>query len=347
MGARLIVLPELSDSGYVFESREEAFSLSGAAHESPTITGWESLAKAHGLHIVAGFSSATAMKLYNSAVDHRPRRAVSAPIARPICGARRAVISSAATSVFRSFTPLRPVGVSSAMMAGSPRLGGSGAAGRRHRLRAHQLGADGRPSRTTCPPWPMSCAWAPRTAIRCSSLPADRIGTERGQPFIGQSLIVDHEGWPVAGPASAGETRILIAECDLARRAAKAHLERLQPGHARPADRSLRGNARHGRFARLVLSRARAQRRHDTQDMNQSTSPAMTFKHLVAAAFCAGMAARPGLAQDTIKIGIPVGLSGANSVVAPSVVQSSRTRRRGDQRRRRHPRPADRTDRRR
>jgi branched-chain amino acid transport system substrate-binding protein len=40
---------------------------------------------------------------------------------------------------------------------------------------------------------------------------------------------------------------------------------------------------------------------------------------LVAAAAIAGGAA----AQDTIKIGVPVGLSGANSVVAPSVVQSS------------------------
>ena len=29
------------------------------------------------------------------------------------------------------------------------------------------------------------------------------------------------------------------------------------------------------------------------------------------------------VAQETVKIGIPVGLSGANSVVAPSVVQSS------------------------
>ncbi len=40
---------------------------------------------------------------------------------------------------------------------------------------------------------------------------------------------------------------------------------------------------------------------------------------LLAAAALAGGAA----AQETVKIGIPVGLSGANSVVAPSVVQSS------------------------
>ena len=32
-------------------------------------------------------------------------------------------------------------------------------------------------------------------------------------------------------------------------------------------------------------------------------------------------------AEDVIKIGVPVGLSGANSVVAPSVVQSAVTRR--------------------
>ena len=32
---------------------------------------------------------------------------------------------------------------------------------------------------------------------------ADRIGAERGQPFIGQSVIVNHTGWPLAGPRPA------------------------------------------------------------------------------------------------------------------------------------------------
>ena len=40
---------------------------------------------------------------------------------------------------------------------------------------------------------------------------ADRVGTERGQPFIGQSLIVSHTGWPVAGPASPDREEILYA----------------------------------------------------------------------------------------------------------------------------------------
>jgi predicted amidohydrolase len=50
---------------------------------------------------------------------------------------------------------------------------------------------------------------------------ADRIGEERGQPFIGRSLVVGPQGWPVAGPASADREEIVQAEVNLsdARRA--------------------------------------------------------------------------------------------------------------------------------
>jgi branched-chain amino acid transport system substrate-binding protein len=49
----------------------------------------------------------------------------------------------------------------------------------------------------------------------------------------------------------------------------------------------------------------------------------MKLRHLTTGVMLAALAAGQAFAQDTIKIGIPVGLSGANSVVAPSVVQSS------------------------
>jgi len=50
----------------------------------------------------------------------------------------------------------------------------------------------------------------------------------------------------------------------------------------------------------------------------------MTFIKLGAAsALALGMLAGGAFAQEPVKIGIPVGLSGANSVVAPSVVQSA------------------------
>jgi predicted amidohydrolase len=45
---------------------------------------------------------------------------------------------------------------------------------------------------------------------------ADRVGTERGQPFVGQSLIASYTGWPIAGPASADNEEIIYADANLA-----------------------------------------------------------------------------------------------------------------------------------
>ncbi|MGZ3351110.1 MAG: amino acid ABC transporter, partial [Xanthobacteraceae bacterium] len=48
-----------------------------------------------------------------------------------------------------------------------------------------------------------------------------------------------------------------------------------------------------------------------------------SLSNLLAAAACTTLLAAPAFAAEPIKIGVPVGLSGANSVVAPSVVQSA------------------------
>jgi predicted amidohydrolase len=45
---------------------------------------------------------------------------------------------------------------------------------------------------------------------------ADRIGVERGQPFLGQSLIVSYTGWPIGGPASRDREEIIYADANLA-----------------------------------------------------------------------------------------------------------------------------------
>ncbi len=39
--------------------------------------------------------------------------------------------------------------------------------------------------------------------------------TLRGQPFIGNSLVVSYTGWPIAGPASADREEMIIAEANL------------------------------------------------------------------------------------------------------------------------------------
>src|SRR6516164_3876369 len=55
-GAHLLVLPELCNSGYVFDSREEAFALAEEIPNGPTSRGWQDAARKHGLHIVAGIN---------------------------------------------------------------------------------------------------------------------------------------------------------------------------------------------------------------------------------------------------------------------------------------------------
>jgi len=45
---------------------------------------------------------------------------------------------------------------------------------------------------------------------------ADRVGTERGQLFEGQSVIVNCTGWLVAGPASRDRQEIIYGRVDLA-----------------------------------------------------------------------------------------------------------------------------------
>ena len=77
-GARLVVLPELSDSGYVFSGADEARSLASPA-SGMTLREWRSLAARHDLTIADGFCElGPDGKLYNSAaiVDASGTRAV-------------------------------------------------------------------------------------------------------------------------------------------------------------------------------------------------------------------------------------------------------------------------------
>ena len=45
---------------------------------------------------------------------------------------------------------------------------------------------------------------------------ADRIGVERGQQFIGQSVIISYTGWPIGSAASSDSEEIIYAEANLA-----------------------------------------------------------------------------------------------------------------------------------
>jgi N-carbamoylputrescine amidase len=215
-GARLVVLPELANSGYVFASREEAFALAEEVPHGPTSQAWMDVARRHGLHLVAGINERDGQALYNAAVVIGPSGHV---------GTFRKVHLWAAENLFFEpgnlgfpvfKTPLGRIATFICYDGWFPES---------YRLCALQ-GAD-----IVCIP----TNWVPipgqdekraamanilcMAAAHANSMfvaAADRVGVERGQPFIGQSIIVSYTGWPIGGPASPDREEIIYAEANLA-----------------------------------------------------------------------------------------------------------------------------------
>ena len=97
LGARIVVLPELTPSGYVFRDLAEARSLSEPA-DGPTAADWRNLAARHGMVIIGGFSElGEDGLLYNSAMLVDPS-GVAPSTARRTCGTPRPTSSLPAIS---------------------------------------------------------------------------------------------------------------------------------------------------------------------------------------------------------------------------------------------------------
>jgi len=72
-GARFLVLPELSNSGYNFENKQQAFDCSEPVPYGPTVKEWEKIAKKNSVWIIGGINERNKDKLYNSAVVLGPK----------------------------------------------------------------------------------------------------------------------------------------------------------------------------------------------------------------------------------------------------------------------------------
>jgi predicted amidohydrolase len=221
LGAKLVVLPELSNTGYMFRSREEAFALSEPIPTGPTVKAWCAIAAKHGLHLVAGICERDGDKLFNSAVLIGPAGYIGTFRKVHLWNEENLYFEPGDLGFPVFHTAIGRIGMAICYDGWFPET---------YRLAALQ-GADIVCVPTNWVPIPgqakgreamanilaMAAAHSNSIYIAC----ADRVGTERGQPFEGQSLIVGHTGWPVAGPASRDKEEILTADVALgeARRA--------------------------------------------------------------------------------------------------------------------------------
>ncbi|MBK1671404.1 hydratase [Rhodovibrio sodomensis] len=214
-GARLIVLPELANSGYVFETRDEAFELSETVGEGPTSKTFMKLCRDHGCWIVTGFDERVGDKLFNSSVMFGPEGHVGTFRKVHLWNEENLFFEPGDLGFPVWHTPLGRIATNICYDSWFPES---------FRLAALQ-GAD-----LVCVP----TNWVPipgqdpnreamanilcMAAAHANSIfiaAADRIGTERGQPFVGQSLIVSYTGWPIGGPASHDQEEVLYADVNL------------------------------------------------------------------------------------------------------------------------------------
>ncbi|EED97211.1 MAG: hydratase [Cupriavidus sp.] len=214
-GARIVVLPELANTGYTFKSRAEAFELAEPVPDGRSTQAWAEVAACRNLIIVAGITEREDNCLYNSAVVLDPSGTLGTYRKLHLWGDENLYFERGNLGVPVFATPYGRIGVAICYDGWFPEV---------FRLAAVQ-GADLMCVPTNWVPIPgqqpdqppmanilhMALAHSNSMVIAC----ADRVGVERGQPFIGHSLIVGHTGWPVAGPASGSDEEILIGEVSL------------------------------------------------------------------------------------------------------------------------------------
>lgn len=214
-GANLVVLPELCSSGYVFNTREEARMLAEEIPDGPSCRAWADAAARHAMHVVAGIAEREGRALYNSAVVVSPQGVIGTYRKNHLWAAENLFFEpgNLGVPVFR--TDIGRIAVVVCYDIWFPEV---------FRLAAMQ-GADILCVPTNWVPMPDQPAGLPKMSnilamggAHSNSMflaAADRVGIERGQPFIGNSLIVSYTGWPIAGPASDDREEMLVADVNL------------------------------------------------------------------------------------------------------------------------------------
>jgi predicted amidohydrolase len=212
-GARVVVLPELAASGYVFHDADEARTLAEPP-DGPTVSGWAGRAAARGLVVVGGFAEQAGDTLRNSAalVDATGLRAVYRKV--HLWDRESLVFTPGDAPPAVVDTPHGRIGVIVCYDLDFPEW-----------VRAAALqGAELLCVPTNWPREPRPAGERPmevlRTMVAASTnrmaiAACDRCGEERGVEWVAGSAIAGPDGWLLAGPPAGAEPALLLADVDL------------------------------------------------------------------------------------------------------------------------------------
>jgi N-carbamoylputrescine amidase len=215
-GADLAVLPELANSGYVFETRDEAMGLSEVLPEGRFTQALTHFAAEAGMIVVAGVAERAGDTLYNSALVTGPDGYIGTYRKTHLWGAENVVFAPGDLGVPVWPTRLGRISVAICYDIWFPEVFRLAALGGADLLCVPTNWVPMRDQPADLPIMANILAMAGAHSNGLFVAAADRVGIERGQPFLGRSLIAGPQGWPLAGPASADACEILFADVDLA-----------------------------------------------------------------------------------------------------------------------------------
>ncbi|ADD05360.1 putative carbon-nitrogen hydrolase [Natrialba magadii ATCC 43099] len=224
--ADLLVLPELATSGYVFESESELATMA-EPRDGATADAWADVAAETDTWIVGGFPEAADVdtdttdansRYYNSALVVSPN-GVEAVYRKLHLWNEEHRWFTAGDELPVVGTPFGRLGVQICNDLWFPELTVTQAKAGVDLVAVPTNWVPGPADGTRPGGWTIGAhqALAHANANRVFVACADRAGTERGVTFEGQSVILDPNGLPLAGPAPVDGEHALTTACDLTR----------------------------------------------------------------------------------------------------------------------------------
>ena len=214
-GAQLLVLPELGNSGYMFNSREEVAAVAESLPGGETIELWSTVARERGVYLCGGFVEADGGRFYNAAVLVGPEGVIGRYRKVHLWDEEKLFFEPGDLGLNVFHLPFGRVGIMICYDGWHPEVA------RILKLKGADIILD-----PTCwvlvpnivtPENPVSAylhmgqAHANSVFMVC----ADQCGVERGCTFLGRSCIAGPSGF-VAGPGGFDEPEIMLAEINLA-----------------------------------------------------------------------------------------------------------------------------------
>jgi predicted amidohydrolase len=216
-GANLVVLPELASSGYVFTDEAEAQQAAEDPESGPLARALHRVCAEHDCYVSVGLDESASGVRHNSAALIGPTGTLATYRKLHLFYDERSwFVPGSELPVVQ--TPIGRIGLIICFDLWFPEA-------------ARALALAGAEIITVPTNWVASfkaTVWDGRgycqgdyiamaTAAQNGVVMAcaDRVGVERGVTFLGASIIVGADGWPVAGPASRDKEEMLVGDVDL------------------------------------------------------------------------------------------------------------------------------------